>query len=81
MLARQEPTTDNLCMVCSGQLLCDPDSGEEVCGSCGVVARDNLELAAERRAFTLEEMDKHVEKHIAKLDGLLKDKEKEILDF
>ncbi|MDQ3022858.1 MAG: ribosome recycling factor [bacterium] len=29
----------------------------------------------------LEEMDKHVDKHIAQLDGLLKDKEKEILDF
>lgn len=29
----------------------------------------------------LEEMDKHVEKHIARLDALLKDKEKEILDF
>jgi ribosome recycling factor len=29
----------------------------------------------------LEEMDKHVEKHIARLDGLIKDKEKEILDF
>ena len=57
MLARQEPM-DNLCAVCSGQLICDPDSGEEVCGSCGIVARDNLELAAERRAFTLEEMDK-----------------------
>jgi transcription initiation factor TFIIB len=39
-------------------LICDPDSGEEVCCSCGIVARDNLELAAERRAFTLEEMDK-----------------------
>jgi transcription initiation factor TFIIB len=59
MLARQEPTDDpDLCTVCSGQLICDPDSGEEVCGSCGIVARDNLEIAAERRAFTLEEMDK-----------------------
>ncbi len=59
MLARQEPTDNTeLCTVCSGQLICDPDSGEEVCGSCGIVARDNLELAAERRAFTFEEMDK-----------------------
>lgn len=58
MLARQQEPTDNLCMVCSGQLICDPDSGEEVCGSCGIVARDSIELAAERRAFTLEEMDK-----------------------
>jgi transcription initiation factor TFIIB len=59
MLARQE-TTDgqDLCSVCSGQLICDPDSGEEVCGSCGIVARENIEIAAERRAFTLEEMDK-----------------------
>jgi ribosome recycling factor len=29
----------------------------------------------------LEEMDKHVEKHIAKLEVLLKEKEKEIMDF
>lgn len=29
-----------------------------MCGSCGIVARENLELVAERRAFTLEEMDK-----------------------
>ncbi len=68
MLSSQEPTgtssSDNnvsglqLCTVCGGQLICDPDSGEEVCGSCGIVARDNLELAAERRAFTLEEIDK-----------------------
>lgn len=72
MLARQEQqagTSDDaqdndndddlqLCLVCRGHLICDPDSGEEVCGSCGVVARDNLELVAERRAFTLEEMEK-----------------------
>jgi len=59
MLVRHE--FDNnlvLCSVCSGQLISDLDTGEEVCGSCGIVARDNLELAAERRAFTLEEMDK-----------------------
>jgi transcription initiation factor TFIIB len=58
MLARQEPDNNDLCLVCSGHLICDPESGEEICGSCGVVARENLELSAERRAFTLEEMDK-----------------------
>ncbi len=58
MLARQEPDSLDLCVVCSGQLISDPDTGEEVCSSCGVVTRENLELAAERRAFTLEEMDK-----------------------
>lgn len=58
MLARQEPDSLDLCVVCSGQLISDPDTGEEVCSNCGVVARENLELAAERRAFTLEEMDK-----------------------
>ncbi len=58
MLARQEPDSLDLCIVCSGQLISDPDTGEEVCGSCGIVARENLEQAAERRAFTLEEMDK-----------------------
>jgi len=58
MLARQQEPTDNICTVCSGQLICEPDSGEEVCGSCGIVARDSIELAAERRAFTLEGMDK-----------------------
>ncbi|HEX2558133.1 MAG TPA: transcription initiation factor IIB [Nitrososphaera sp.] len=59
MLVRHE--IDNnlvMCSVCSGHLISDPDSGEEICGSCGIVVRDNLELAAERRAFTLEEMDK-----------------------
>jgi transcription initiation factor TFIIB len=56
MLARQE--SPDLCIVCNGHLISDPDSGEEVCSSCGIVARENLELAAERRAFTLEEMDK-----------------------
>jgi transcription initiation factor TFIIB len=29
-----------------------------VCASCGIVAREYIEIAAERRAFTLEEMDK-----------------------
>ena len=29
----------------------------------------------------LEEMDKHVDRHIGRLDTLIKDKEKEILDF
>ncbi|MCI0557153.1 MAG: transcription initiation factor IIB [Nitrososphaera sp.] len=46
------------CGICSGQLISDPDTGEEVCGSCGAVARENIEIASERRAFTLEEMDK-----------------------
>ncbi len=67
MLSSREPTgaSNNnggsglqLCTVCSGQLICDADSGEEVCGSCGVVARDNSELSAERRALTLDEMGK-----------------------
>ena len=59
MLSSQHETDGVvLCGICSGQLICDPESGEEVCGSCGVVARENMELAAERRAFTLEEMDK-----------------------
>jgi transcription initiation factor TFIIB len=49
---------NDLCLACSAQLICDPESGEEACGSCGIVARDNLEIAAERRAFTLEDMDK-----------------------
>jgi hypothetical protein len=31
MLARQEPTDNiDLCTVCGGQLVCDPDSGKEV---------------------------------------------------
>ena len=47
-----------LCGTCGGQLICDPDTGEEICGSCGVVARDNIEIAVERRAFTREEMGK-----------------------
>jgi transcription initiation factor TFIIIB Brf1 subunit/transcription initiation factor TFIIB len=58
MLVQLDPDNHDLCLVCSGQLICDPDSGEEVCGRCGIVARENLELAAERRAFTLDEMDK-----------------------
>ena len=56
MLAEQDSMA--LCNICSGQLITDPDTGEEVCASCGIVARENLEIAAERRAFTLEEMDK-----------------------
>src|SRR5262245_48204984 len=57
MLITQEPEK-GLCTVCSGQVISDPDSGEEVCGSCGIVACENLELAGERRAFTLEEIGK-----------------------
>ena len=54
MLVRHE--IDNnlvMCSVCSGQLISDPDTGEEICSSCGIVARDNLELAAERRLHAL----------------------------
>src|ERR1051325_8627672 len=59
MLAGQHETGSRpLCSVCQGQLILDTDSGEEVCGSCGIVARDYLELASERRAFSFEEMDK-----------------------
>ena len=58
VLVNQESDNVHLCIVCSGKLISDPDSGEELCGSCGIVARENLELVAERRAFTLEEMDK-----------------------
>ena len=59
MLARQQETeTKPACAVCQGSLILDSDTGEEVCGSCGVVARDCMELASERRAFTFEEMDK-----------------------
>lgn len=59
MLAGQQETETNAaCSVCQGQLILDTDTGEEVCGSCGIVARDYLELASERRAFTFEEMDR-----------------------
>jgi transcription initiation factor TFIIB len=61
MLANHEATTTDdpiLCTVCNGQLICDPDTGEEICGNCGIVVRENIEIAAERRAFTFEEMDK-----------------------
>ncbi|HZC88862.1 MAG TPA: transcription initiation factor IIB [Nitrososphaera sp.] len=60
MSAKDGVATDNivLCSVCSGQLISDLDTGEEVCSSCGIVARENLEIAVERRAFSLEEMDK-----------------------
>lgn len=47
-----------LCSICSGKLICDADAGEEICYNCGTVARDNIEILVERRAFTLEEMDK-----------------------
>ena len=52
--------SDNLvlCSVCKGQLICDPDTGEEVCSVCGIVARENIEITVERRAFTPEEIDK-----------------------
>jgi transcription initiation factor TFIIB len=58
MLAQEDSDGHNLCPVCTGQLVCDSESGEEVCGSCGIVARENLALWAERHAFTLEEMNK-----------------------
>ncbi|HJS82934.1 MAG TPA: transcription initiation factor IIB [Nitrososphaera sp.] len=62
MLAGQQETTGIdaviMCNTCSGNIICDPDTGEEVCSSCGTVTRDNIEVATERRAFTFEEMDK-----------------------
>jgi transcription initiation factor TFIIB len=62
MLAGQQETSGSdsviLCTTCNGNIICDPDTGEEVCGNCGTVARDNIEVATERRAFTFEEMDK-----------------------
>jgi transcription initiation factor TFIIB len=61
MLAGQQETGFDpiiLCSTCSGNIICDPDTGEEVCSNCGTVARDNIEVATERRAFTFEEMDK-----------------------
>ena len=62
MLAGQQESTGAdsviLCNTCSGHIICDPDTGEEVCANCGTVARDNIEVATERRAFTFEEMDK-----------------------
>ena len=59
MLAGQQETeTRAVCSVCQGQLILDIETGEEVCGSCGIVAREFLELTSERRAFSFEEMDK-----------------------
>lgn len=59
MLAGQRETETNAaCSVCKGQLILDTDTGEEVCGSCGIVAREYLEQASERRAFSFEEMDR-----------------------
>jgi transcription initiation factor TFIIB len=62
MLAGQQETfcIDSviMCGTCSGSIISDPDTGEEVCGDCGTVARDNIEVATERRAFTFRDMDK-----------------------
>jgi transcription initiation factor TFIIB len=64
MLVKHEaPTSGDLddmivCNVCKGHLICDPETGEEICSRCGIVARENTEIATERRAFTAEEMDK-----------------------
>jgi transcription initiation factor TFIIB len=62
MLAEQKLSESEnsliVCGCCSGSLICDPDTGEEVCCHCGTVARENVEVTTERRAFTFEEMDK-----------------------
>jgi transcription initiation factor TFIIB len=62
MLARNDVDSNSssiVCHVCTGQLVLDADTGEEICSSCGIVARDNVEmLMPERRAFTAEEMEK-----------------------
>lgn len=58
---QQETSIENgviVCDTCTGHVICDPDTGEEVCSNCGTVARDNIEVTTERRAFTFEEMDK-----------------------
>jgi len=60
MLSKHEASKDKfvLCGVCSGQLICDPDTGEELCSRCGIVARENSVMIAERSAFTFEDMNK-----------------------
>jgi hypothetical protein len=41
MLARQEASDDGFVLsgVCNGRIICDPSTGGEVCGSCGLLAR------------------------------------------
>lgn len=49
--------TATLCKVCKGgHTVTDPESGEVVCGNCGIVISDRVqESRAEWRSFTLEE--------------------------
>ena len=56
LVGQRELQGSAVCSACSGRLISDQESGEEVCCDCGVVVRDSLESAAERRAFTFEEM-------------------------
>jgi acetyltransferase-like isoleucine patch superfamily enzyme len=45
---RQRKDNIVLCSVCSGQLICDPDTGEEVCGSCRIITKEREEQAASK---------------------------------
>jgi len=50
-------TAPSVCPECGGSLVWDPDSGEEVCGKCGLVLEATLYMGPEWRAFTKSESE------------------------
>lgn len=51
--------SEDTCGSCRGRLVFDYEGGELVCSVCGVVAKQGVEVVQQRRAFSLEELDKH----------------------
>ena len=57
--AKEKPVRDDVCPECGGcAMIHDEDTGETVCGSCGlVVAESGINEGPEWRAFTLGERE------------------------